>query len=284
MASLFALGAVSLIPGVAGARPSGPAALCEAYPEAPACEGVTPSCDTCHTTPPAVNAFGSQLADVLGPQQAAWDDAEFADRLEDALLDVGALDADGDGADNDSEIAAGTVPADASSHPVAAACLDGEDRSDWSYDTCEYDPRYVLRKLQLDVCGTLPTPAEFSAIGRADDARAEIHAALDACVQTPNWRAADGVVWNMANTRILPDAATKAGDNAGDVPLGDYEDDYNLFVYTQLDGRDAREVLTADYFVARDDTATTYTPWQACRTCRRCDGFAGEPEHPRWAA
>jgi len=262
MACIFAVVAVSLVPGSAAARPSGPAAFCEAFPEAPACEGGAPSCDTCHTTPPAVNALGRQLEDALGPERHTWDDSTFSTRLEEALREIESLDADGDGVDNGAEIAAGTIPSDASSHPIAAACLDGEDRGAWSYDTCDYDPRYVLRKMQLDVCGTLPTPLEFADISESADPRADIHELLDECLETPNWRGKDGVVWNMANTRIRPDAATKAGDNAGDVPLGDYEDDYNLFVYTQIDGADARDVLTADYFVERDDAQTTYAPYQ----------------------
>ncbi|MGH1344506.1 MAG: hypothetical protein ACRBN8_23300 [Nannocystales bacterium] len=262
MACTLAIVAVSLLPGSAAARPSAPAAFCEAFPDAPACEGAVPTCATCHTTPPALNVFGRQVAEALGSQSGTWDDATFATGVEKALTEISALDADEDGADNGTEIAAGTVPADASSHPVAAMCLDDADRSAWSYDTCAYDPRYVLRKVQLDVCGTLPTRDAFDSIAESDDPRAKIHDVLDDCLQTPNWRGNDGVVWNMANTRILPDAATKAGENAGDIPLGDYEDDYNLFVYTQIDGRDARELLTADYFVARDDALTAYTPYE----------------------
>jgi len=46
------------------------------------------------------------------------------------------------------------------------------------------------------------------------------------------------------------------------IPLADYDDDYALFVYTQIDDHDARDVLTGTYFVTRTDgdgtTPTTY--------------------------
>lgn len=57
----------------------------------------------------------------------------------------------------------------------------------------------------------------------------------------------------MAHRKIRPLATLKGGADAGEVPLGDYEDDYNLFVWSQIDGHDARDLLTAQYFVSRSD-------------------------------
>src|SRR6185436_5773529 len=51
------------------------------------------------------------------------------------------------------------------------------------------------------------------------------------------------------------------GEDQGAIPIADYYDDYNLFVYTQIDDHDARDVLLADYFVMREEQGgvTVYT-------------------------
>ena len=36
-----------------------------------------------------------------------------------------------------------------------------------------------------------------------------------------------------------------SGDDGGPIPLGDYDQDYNLFVYANTGDRDVREPLTA---------------------------------------
>ncbi len=209
-----------------------------------------------------MNAFGRQLADAMGPGSSAWDDEAFSAELQRALAEISELDADEDGVDNGDEIEAGTVPSDGSSRPVDAACSDIEARASLRYDTCGYDPRYALRKVHLDVCGTLPSLERSRSLAESDDPRALVLETLETCLRSEYWRGRDGVLWNLANERIGPDASTKSGADAGDIPLADYEDDYNLFVYTQIDGHDAREVLTADYFVSRDDTEpTTYEPY-----------------------
>jgi len=65
------------------------------------------------------------------------------------------------------------------------------------------------------------------------------------------WQGKDGVLWNLANAKILPESSLKSGDGAADITLADYEDDYNLFVYINTDDRDVRELLTAKYHAVR---------------------------------
>jgi mono/diheme cytochrome c family protein len=74
---------------------------------------------------------------------------------------------------------------------------------------------------------------------------------LASCLDSAFWQGKDGVLWNLANAKILPESSLKSGDDAGDLTIADYEDDYNLFVYINTDDRDARELLTAKYHVLR---------------------------------
>ncbi|MEZ4241941.1 MAG: hypothetical protein R3F59_38485 [Myxococcota bacterium] len=70
-------------------------------------------------------------------------------------------------------------------------------------------------------------------------------------------------MWNLANAKINPNQAVKAGIDAGPIPLADYDDDYAYFVWTQTDDRDVRLVLTGKEFVqARyEGGVTVYEPW-----------------------
>ncbi len=43
----------------------------------------------------------------------------------------------------------------------------------------------------------------------------------------------------------------KSGENPGPVPLGDYDDDYNLFTWANSGDRDVRDLLLAQYYVKR---------------------------------
>ncbi|MCB9523754.1 MAG: hypothetical protein H6702_10325 [Myxococcales bacterium] len=187
----------------------------------------------------------------------------FAQALPDALDLAGALDADGDGASNGAELAAGSDPNDTASAPGAGGDrCDGPVTGDWN--VCTYDAVYVLKKIHLDVCGQSPTRAQVDAVRAAGDAMPLLHAALDACLDSENWRGKDGVVWRMAHTKIRPVQSIKAGEeDPGDIPLGDYFDDYAYFVYHHTDDRDARDLLLGNYFVARTEgpDGTVYEPW-----------------------
>src|SRR5688572_33455927 len=75
---------------------------------------------------------------------------------------------------------------------------------------------------------------------------------LAGCWDSAFWQGKDGVLWNLANAKVLPEASLKSGDDPGDIPIADYEDDYNLFVYINTGDRDVRELLTAKYHVIRE--------------------------------
>ena len=113
---------------------------------------------------------------------------------------------------------------------------------------------YAFKRVSLDVCGYSPTFEEVEALRALfPEAQDEaIQERLTECFLSDHWRGRDGVVWRLAHPKIRPIAAIKSGQNAGPVPLGDYDDDYALFVYTQTGDRDARLVLTADFYVNLD--------------------------------
>jgi hypothetical protein len=246
----------------AEAKPIAPAILCDSYADAPVCLGGTPACTFCHTTPPARNAFGRELEAALLPGQARpLSDPDFASGLPIALVYVASADADGDAFTNEEEILAGTYPADPKSVPAEAGCPTSSE-ANGGFDVCNWDPRYVFRKVHLDFCGeTLPYD-RLKAFDQLDDKTAEIHAALDRCLDSEHWLGADGVLYRLAHEKIRPVQSIKSGAGPGDIPLGNYDDDYALFVWTQIDDHDAREVLTAQYFVRRTGP-TSYESYQA---------------------
>jgi hypothetical protein len=258
---MLALFGSLLFPRGALALPLAPAEVCRAYPASPACaSGSAPDCTLCHTTPPARNAFGRQVEAALGLPTSVTPEA-FAAALGPALQAVEALDADGDGATNLEELLAGTRPADGASAPPEGACPGpGEDLG---YDPCAPDLRFTHRKLSLDFCRRSPTREERAAFAAATDKAAFLDDVLARCLDSEAWRGRDGVVWRLAHAKIQPLQSIKSGENAGDIPLADYLDDYNLFVYVHTDDRDVRELVTADYHVAREDgPPTRYTPFR----------------------
>ncbi len=234
---------IVVLPAVAQARPEAPILFCDAYASSPLCASGLAPCETCHTVAPARNIFGEDLA-------ATWSSpispSDFASALPDALSAIADFDSDSDGATNDQEIAAGTFPGDPTSRPQPPAP--------------EPDPVTAFRKTSLDVCGYSALTSEWQAVAEAADPWSEVDAQLAACFVQNYWRGRDGVLWQVAHRKIRPLAAIKSGDGAGDIPLADYEDDYNLYAYTHSGSRDAREVLTAQYIVDRQDGAiTVYT-------------------------
>jgi hypothetical protein len=174
------------------------------------------------------------------------------------IQDIMALDADEDGFDNGTELRAGTGPGDDSAFPSTGGCSGTSINPRW--DVCGYDYDYVFKKISLDFCGVTPRFLEqrnFRALP-SDSKGLALDETLSRCLDSDYWQGRDGVLWRMAHPKVRPLAAIKSGPGAGPVPLGDYEDDYALFVYTQTDDRDAREVLTADYYVTLSGTPPTY--------------------------
>lgn len=258
--AVAALAWVVLAAGPAQARPPGPVALCDVWPEAADCVGGSPDCTTCHTSPPARNAFGLSIEDKLlpGAPRPLTDEA-FYEALPDILRTLAHEDADADGFDNQEEFLAGSSPADPGIVPHAFEACD-QPGANPDYDVCGYDPAYAFKKINLDVCGRAPDWAGLKAF-RALERRAQmdtLDSTLETCLDTAFWRGRDGVLWRLAHAKIRPLQAIKSGPGGGRIPLADYEDDYHLFSYTQTDDRDAREVLNADYYVQRT-SATEYT-------------------------
>lgn len=274
---------ILLMPGVlavmlqavpAQARPSGPALFCEAYPDSPHCTGKLPECSMCHTTVPGRNAYGMAVeAHLLPDLPRPLPEAAYAAGLPDALAAVESRDSDGDGFSNLDEMLLGSFPGNAASSPGGSDGCAGSAGNAY-YDICNYDPDYALKKIYLDVCGHSPTfeeQEEFAALpGSARMAR--LHQVLDACLDSEFWQGKDGVLWQLAHRKIRPVGALKSGEDAGAIPLSDYYDDYHLFVYTQIDDHDARDLLTADYFVARDTGSPT--------VYRRVDGIGDQRMQP----
>ncbi len=252
-------------PGLAHALPVGPSTFCAQYPTAASCRSSAPDCGYCHTIPPTRNAYGAALAGALLPGTARPLAPEaFAAGLGAALVAIESADTDGDGASNLEEILLGTIPADRGSYPIKGGCPGPTEQLGW--DPCGVDLAYTLKKISLSFCGHSPSRDQVLALKGASDPEQLLRETLDGCLRSEYWRGKDGVLWNLANRKIKPTQSIKSGVGAGDIPLADYEDDYNLFVYTQTDDRDVRELLTARYHVARADgpptryTAYTRTP------------------------
>jgi len=247
--------------GTAVAQPPAPQIFCDAYKDAPACAGGVAECTTCHDAVPGRNAFGRTVEKFMLPgEPRPLTAGAFSAALPAALAAAEAADSDGDGVSNLDELRAGSSPSDPQSKPAVGPCTP---TTVGRYKLCAYDAAYALRKVSLDFCGQTATMAQQAELQAAADPRAYVHQALDACLKTEHWRGKDGVVWNLANKKIRPSASIKSGKDAGPVPLGDYEDDYALFVYTQIDNHDARDLMLARYFVERiDGPPTTYETFE----------------------
>lgn len=239
----------------ARAKPVAPPELCRIYPEISLCASGEAPCTTCHTTPPARNAYGFQVESALAPgTPRPLSDEQFLAGLSPALRAVESLDADGDGASNVEEFETGTLHVDATSAPSRVKGCDSEERSVASaqpWDTCDYDPAYALTRIGLDFCGHSPPRSELEAVRQSDDWQPLLEEKLASCLESDFWKGKDGVLWNLANSKIQPESSLKSGDDAGELTIADYEDDYNLFVYINTGDRDARDLLTARYHVLR---------------------------------
>lgn len=240
----------------ARAKPVAPLEFCRIYPETALCASGEAPCATCHTIPPARNAYGVQVESALLPDTPRpLSDELYLSGLPAALSAVASLDADSDGASNEEEFQAGTLHIDANSLPSRLVGCDSEQRalaSAQPWNTCAYDPAYALTRIGLDFCGRSPTRGELEAVRGSNDWQMLLEQKLASCLDSAFWQGKDGVLWNLANAKILPESSLKSGDDPGDIPIADYEDDYNLFVYINTGDRDVRELLTAKYHVIRE--------------------------------
>ena len=229
----------------AQARPPGPAIVCEAYPDIPTCLAGTTDCSLCHTQPPLLNPFGTDLRAALGTPTV--DEEDYSARLPAALAAVEALDSDGDGASNIDELIGGTSPGDATVRPTPTECTGPV--AIGGYQLCGYDPTYAYRRVSLDVCGRSASADELAAVAQSIDPVGEVVRKLEACLQSEFWLGVDGQLWQIAFPKVRPRVPFQLVEDA-------FEPDLNLFVYTQSGDRDARELLTANYAVDRDDSVS----------------------------
>ena len=256
----------------AHARPVAPQSFCDVYDASPWCAGQAVTCDFCHTStgPAAWNTYGEAIRTELPD---GLDDAAFVAALPAALAAVDGLDLDGDGFDNVDEINGGSLPFDDASTPGDLECPDIV--TDLEYPICQFSYRHVYRKVHLDFCGCSPEYDDLLSFMDLPDADKDtaLHAALDACLDSEFWMGKDGFVWKMAHDKVRPVGALKGGeDEIPDVVnLADYYNDYNLFVWSHIDGNDVRSLLTADFHVDRQTNPTTYTvvadPVDPCPSC-----------------
>jgi len=257
-AAIFAPAALAFVVAwglPARAKPVAPREFCRIYPQTALCASGAAPCTTCHTTPPVRNAYGLQVEGALSPgTPRPLSDELFLSGLPAALRAAESLDTDGDGSSNVEEFQAGTLHVDSTSVPSRSVGCDSEQHalaSAQPWNTCDYDPSYALTRIGLDFCGRSPTRGELEAVRGSNDWQMLLEAKLVSCLDNAFWQGKDGVLWNLANAKVLPESSLKSGDDAGDLAIADYEDDYNLFVYINTDDRDVRELLTAQYHVVR---------------------------------
>src|SRR5690606_4877366 len=133
---------------------------------------------------------------------------------------------------NGDEILLGHAPGDAADRP-------GED------DPGPYDVALAFKRAHVVYCGRSPSYAENQALAADADKAAALHAALDECLRGDYWRKV--ALPRLADEKVRPVHAL--GVDGNPFVLGDYAYDYRLFAHVLTDGRDARELLTADYHV-----------------------------------
>jgi hypothetical protein len=242
---------------VVKAVPQATKIFCEQFPNSPHCRSGNADCTVCHTHPPQTNDYGGCLSDEIGF-------GDVAASMAGALKATQGLDCDGDGISNLDEILKGTPPGvfDGSSGGDSGSpelnCEERNKLSDW--DVCGYDHQHAFKRVFYDFCGVKPSFDELTKFMSLADAQKDqfLQKVAQECMLTEYWRGEDGVVWRLAHPKIQPLQTLKSGRNRGSLPLGDYDDDYHLFLYHHIDGNDIRGILTAQYHVMRE--GIQYTP------------------------
>jgi len=257
----------------------GPEIFCRTYPQSPSCRGTWLACSYCHQyVPPVLNSFGSAIKTEYYKRDLAFtnDDETFKQVME----SIGSLDSDGDGFSNSEEITNGTQPGFKAHIPTYNRCKSSKPAANSQYSLCQYDPDYAFKKIWNSVCGEPPLWEDFLTFKNlpVSDKPQALKDQLEKCLDYEYWLGKDGVVWKIGHYKIRPVGSVKEGEDKGLVDLVDYYDDYHIFVYSQIDGHDARDVLRANYAVSRKVTngATVYTRLEPDRLK---DGIVMQPEY-----
>jgi hypothetical protein len=256
--------------GKALARPEATGLFCAATPDAPACSGSAISCTYCHqAVPPALNPFGADLAAWIYNQNTTF--PADTETMRSMLTGTESADSDGDGIANKDEIAAGSLPGNKDGMPKYSGCSDA---------ACGGDPLTVYKRIWLSVCGE---PADFAATESfsalsPEAQQAKLVTTMDDCLDSENWIGKDGVVWEIGHYKIRPVGSVKFGEDAGIIPIVDYYNDYEIFVWTQTNDHDARDILLADYTVTRNIIGNR-TFYNKDEPSRMFDGQIMQPEY-----
>ena len=195
--------------------------FCEKYPQATACEDKPTSCATCHAGPPSLNDFGKDIQEMLP--------GTLADGLVAALGTLEESDSDGDGAINLDEIMNGGNPGNRGILPAADVEI-------------EYDMEMAFKRMKSVFCGQSVTYDEMQKL--QSNGKAFLHSTLTGCLEGAYWK--EEALHRMADNKIQPLATIGYG---GNVVIGDFRWDYWLYSYIMSGDRDARELLSATYFV-----------------------------------
>lgn len=250
VAWITVMGMGMALSSVAEARPTGPRAFCETYPDAPECMGRLIACNECHTStqPVGWNGYGGT---ILG----ALDGRPFDEGLPDALRKVEMVDSDGDGLVNIEEIELGTDPGDALSSWMPRPEPEGEPNP--VYDVGYYDPAFAYRRVSLLFCGHSPSYEQMQEFEGLDvqTQTVVLHDTLSECLESRYWIVE--ALPELAHPKIRPVQAygldTTVQISGRAITLADYNWDYRLWQYVLTGDRDARELLTAKYFVDIDE-------------------------------
>jgi hypothetical protein len=227
-----------LLTAAALARPEAPEGFCAVYEDAPACVAGAVSCTQCHDTsgPPNFNAYGADLSGALDRSLS------FEEALPGALETIEDLDSDGDGLSNLEEIQAGSWPG--WSEEIEPECSTQTNPENPRYELGGYDAAFAWKRVMLDFCGRSPRYEEVQAFAAAADPEAEIAGLLDACLGSPYW----AEVLEEIGVSVIEPVGQASDVNI----LGNYLWDLRLFAYATSDGRDAGDLLQADYYVVEE--------------------------------
>lgn len=206
------------------AKPSGVGIFCSEFGSSALCTEQANNCGICHKGPPSLDAFGEALKGKMSH-------GDFDALLLEAVKNLADQDSDGDGVTNRQEIADGTLPGDRNSVKAGGSDL-------------VYDNETAFKRAVITYCGSSPTYQQMVAFRQSADQKALIHSTLDDCLASDYW--SDEGVRRIADKKIQPLATVGF---KGDVVIGDFRWDYNLFAHVMTDNRDMRELLSAQYHV-----------------------------------